>query len=170
MIELQEHENVLRIIRRFWLSLLPELAIATFFCLLPTTLWWTPWLLLVSNLTLNTPLLNLLFFTYYLFLALAILVSWMDYSLDFMLVTDQRIMVVEQKGFFRRQVTTIPKDRIQDITVRKEGVLQSFFDFGEIQLQTAGEENFLMKDVFRPNDAKNYILRELHVPPGFDPR
>ena len=160
MIEIQPNEAIERIIRRYWLTLAPEIGTSTFF-------FWMPVALIVAakspELTILSSYYNYIYvgvLLYYLLFLATLLYVWMDYYLDILLITSQRILIIEQKGLFNRQVTAVPLERVQDITVRKRGILQTFFDFGDIQIQTAGEENYSMKDVSHPNETKNYILQK----------
>lgn len=158
MIELQQDEQVQRIIRRYWLTLTPQLVMGIFFFWLPPALLFLAIDPRFSFISYFLSYLKIGMMLYYLIFLCSLFYVWMDYYLDITIITNQRILLIEQKGLFNRQVTSVPRDKIQDITVRKRGVLQTFFDFGDIQLQTAGEENYSMKDVFQPNEAKNYLL------------
>ena len=65
---------------------------------------------------------------------------------------------MEQKSFFSRDVATLRLDKIQDIRVKIRGILATFLDFGEIQIQTAGEsEEFILRYVPKPDKIKSVI-------------
>jgi membrane protein YdbS with pleckstrin-like domain len=78
---------------------------------------------------------------YYGFLWIVISMEWSDYYLDFLLVTNKRIMKVEQLGLFHRIVSELELERIQDITSFVNGPIQTLFNFGDLEIQTASEEN-----------------------------
>lgn len=87
-------------------------------------------------------------------------IEWTDYYLDFWVITDKRIIDVEQNGFFRREVTSFRYEQIQDITVETRGLVETFFKFGDLQVQTAGHERkMIIKDASYPEDARSLILR-----------
>ena len=41
-------------------------------------------------------------------------------------------------GLFHRRVSQAPLSNIEDVTFSKNGLLQNFFDFGDMHIQTAG--------------------------------
>jgi len=77
--------------------------------------------------------------TWIWFIWVAFFILWTDYYLDILILTNRRIIDIEQKGFFSREISTFRLDRIQDITVDVNGIIATFFDFGDIHIQTAGE-------------------------------
>ncbi|MEX0918435.1 MAG: PH domain-containing protein [Candidatus Paceibacterota bacterium] len=86
--------------------------------------------------------------------------AWTDNYLDVWLVTDQRIIGIEQKGIFNREVSSLRFDRIQDITVSVEGFLPTLLSFGDIHVQTAGATvEIIFKNAARPYVAKESINR-----------
>jgi len=50
-------------------------------------------------------------------------------------------MKVEQLGLFHRIVSELELERIQDITSFVNGPIQTLFNFGDLEIQTASEEN-----------------------------
>jgi len=84
-------------------------------------------------------LLTLLLLIYYGFVWIAIFTIWVDYYFDMWIVTDQRILDIEQRGFFSRAVSELDLRRIQDITSEVNGIVATMFRFGNIHIQTAGE-------------------------------
>ena len=84
---------------------------------------------------------------------------WVDYYLDLWLVTNQRIINVEQRGFFSREVSVCNLSRIQDVSVEVNGPLQTLMDFGDVHVQTAGEaREFLFHQVPRPREVQEKII------------
>jgi hypothetical protein len=85
---------------------------------------------------------------------------WTDYYLDVWLITSKRVIDIEQKGFFHREVSTFRIERIQDITVEVKGIIATLFNFGNIHVQTAGEsQEFIIKGIPRPKEVKEVILK-----------
>ncbi len=73
-----------------------------------------------------------------LFLWIVFFVEWTDYYLDTWIITNKRIIDIEQKGFFHRHVTSCAYNQIQDITVETKGFIATFFKFGTLHVHTAG--------------------------------
>lgn len=96
---------------------------------------------------------------YYMFVWTYFLIVWVDYYLDIWIVTNQRIMDIEQKGLFSRQVSEFSISRIQDVTVDVIGIMPTLFHYGDVHVQTAGEaRQFIFKDIRDPNKVKDAIL------------
>ena len=83
---------------------------------------------------------------------------WTDYYLDTWIVTDKRIIDVEQSGFFSRQVSSFRMERIQDVTIEVKGIIATLLRFGDIHVQTAGEsQEFVIRGIPRPERVKEII-------------
>lgn len=96
--------------------------------------------------------------------------SLIDYYLDIWIVTNERIIVIEQKGLFSRTIAELKLYRVQDIKAEVSGIIPTLFDFGNITIQTAAEEvHFAFKQVPRPYKISRKILevveqdREKHL-------
>lgn len=88
--------------------------------------------------------------------------AWIDYYLDVWVVTNERIMNIEQNGLFSRVVSELPLDNIQDVTVEVKGALATFYQYGDVIIQTAAENaHFHFDNVPRPYDVAKTIL-QLH--------
>src|SRR3989344_8306951 len=57
-----------------------------------------------------------------------------------MILTDQRIINVGQKGFFNRTINEAELSRIQDVTSEIKGPLQTAFKFGTVVVRTASND------------------------------
>jgi hypothetical protein len=105
---------------------------------------------------------NLFLFLENFFLLLLWIMSflvWIDYYFDVWIVTDQRIVNIEQKGLFSRIVSELELEKIQDITSDVKGVIATFLNFGDLQVQTAAEqERFLFHNIPDPYTVKNMIM------------
>ncbi|MFA5926133.1 MAG: PH domain-containing protein [Parcubacteria group bacterium] len=94
-----------------------------------------------------------------LFLWNMFFILWLDYYLDAWIVTDERIINIEQKGFFVRKISELKLTKIQDVTSEIIGVIPSLLNYGNIYVQTAGEkEHFSFLQIPDPNLVKNMIV------------
>jgi len=88
---------------------------------------------------------------YYLYIWLFAFHSFVDYYLDVWIVTNERIINIEQKGLFARVVSEQRLFRIQDITSELKGFFSTLLDYGTVYIQTAGEQQrFIFKQVPAP--------------------
>ncbi len=91
---------------------------------------------------------------------LILFIIWIDYYLDVWIVTDQRIVNIEQSGLFRRRVSEMEHSKIQDVTSKIKGVFPTLFKYGYIYIQTAGAtERFVFKQIPNPVKIRNIIMQ-----------
>jgi len=150
-------EKVILLLRRHPFVILIKLIFFVFLILIPIVLGSIFFSFLYSYNLLNT-----FFFissVYFLLIWSAIFYSLTMYTLDVWIVTDRRIIDSNQHGFFNRTVSELNISRIQDISVQIEGVIQTFLNFGDIQIQTAGtEEKFKFFQIPNPEKVKDEIM------------
>lgn len=86
-------------------------------------------------------------------------VMWTEYYLDMWLLTDKRLIDVEQIGLFAREISSLRLDRIQDVKVQVVGILDTALHIGTVHVQTAGsEKEFVIPSAKAPNEIKRVIL------------
>lgn len=96
---------------------------------------------------------------YYLFIVLFFFADLVGYHLDIWVVTDRRLVSIEQLSLFHRIVSEQPILKVQDVTHEVKGQLQTMLDFGNVHIQTAGEqERFIFEDVPHPDRVAKLIL------------
>ena len=90
-------------------------------------------------------------FVYYLSMLVFTLTMWTENYLDVWTLTNERLISREQKGLFNRVVSELDLTRIQDITVEQKGILPTILQYGDVYVQTAGEqERFVFQKVPNP--------------------
>ena len=95
---------------------------------------------------------------YYLFIWLFILNNFVDYFLDVWVVTNERIINIEQKQLFSRITSEQELSKIQDITAEVNGIIPTFLNYGNVYVQTAAEkERFIFRQVPNPLEIKRKI-------------
>ena len=83
---------------------------------------------------------------------------WLEYWLDAWIVTNFRLIDINQIGLFRREHSEIPLSRIQDISIETNGVLATFLGYGNIRIQTAGEDDFHGRTMPNLDEVKNCLM------------
>ncbi len=97
--------------------------------------------------------------TFFLFAWLFLFQYFMDYYLDTWIVTTRRIINIEQSGLFHRTMSELRLYRIQDVTAAVNGFWATIFNYGEVEIQTAGEkQRFLFEQVSDPNNISKVII------------
>lgn len=96
---------------------------------------------------------------YYLFLWILIYGFWLDYYLDVFIITNKRIVDIEQSGLFGRTVADLRLNRIQDVTSETKGVVATLLHYGNVYVQTAGQtERFICEHVAHPEQVVRRIV------------
>jgi len=76
------------------------------------------------------------------------------------ILTNERIITIEQAGFFSRRVTEAELDKIQNISVEIKGITKTLFGFGHVQIRTAGvDPTIVLKDVENPYEVQQKIIK-----------
>ncbi|OGG55103.1 hypothetical protein A3D62_01115 [Candidatus Kaiserbacteria bacterium RIFCSPHIGHO2_02_FULL_49_11] len=110
----------------------------------------------------NPALLTFLASLWALFMWLRFFAIWTDYYLDIWIVTDQRVVNIDQKSLFRREVSTLRMERVQDISIEVDGIIATVLNFGTIRVQSAGEsKDFLIEGIANPESIKRKILARM---------
>ena len=86
-------------------------------------------------------------------------IRWLEEDMDIILVTNERIISIEQLSFFNRTVSETELSQVQDVKHIAKGLLSNMLNFGDLAVQTAGEKNvFDMKDVSEGEKNASQIL------------
>lgn len=157
-----ENENIILVIRRhkiilltyaFYIILMAVIPPIFYFSIIPGALsgfFYEPY----------DKIFILLSIIFYGFVWIVAFTIWLDYYLDIWILTDQRIIDVEQVGLFSRVVSEVDLEKIQDVTSEVHGVLPTIFGFGDIHVQTAAEEKrFAMKSIPHPVTTRREIIK-----------
>ena len=116
----------------------------------------------LTQTTLGTTIFGFFFALWLVVLLVLFVYQWTDYYLDVWVVTNKRLIDIEQKGFFTREMTTCPIEKIQDVSVEIDGVIATFFKFGIVHIHTAGERHdFSIQNARDPFAVKNAIMHAL---------
>jgi signal transduction histidine kinase len=88
---------------------------------------------------------------------------WTAYYLDTWIITDKHIYTIDQVGLFDRKIRTVALDHIEEINVHTEGILQTYFGFGMMAIQTASpsEEDARFEGMPNPEYVRALILDQI---------
>ncbi len=103
--------------------------------------------------------LKLLVSIYYLGIWIFFFSQFTDYYLDINIVTNDRILDINQKGLFGRAVSELDLTRVQDVHSEIKGIIPTLLNYGKVEVQTAAtEENFHFDQVPDPHRVRQRIL------------
>ncbi|MFA6604074.1 MAG: PH domain-containing protein [Patescibacteria group bacterium] len=161
LIKRKPDEKVIFFLRRHWVIFAAEILLIIVLAAVPfggdwllSNLW--PQLLLGPH---SRPILILLLSAYYLMIWVFFLSYFIDYYLDGWIVTDDRILSVEQRGLFSRTISELDLAKIQDVTSEGKGFLAFLFNYGYVYVQTASEiGRFTFEQIPKPHEVRRQLL------------
>ncbi|MBI2451112.1 MAG: PH domain-containing protein [Parcubacteria group bacterium] len=158
MIDIPSDEKILLISRRHYFTIYAKLAVLVVLIFMPIFIW-----LIIKSLPLETGGIFLKFFflsssLYALFLIGTAFFIIFDYLLDYLVLTNERILEVEQKGYFNQETHEFRLSTIQNINIEINGFIATWLDFGDLKIYTAAEkEPFIFNSIPHPNEVKKII-------------
>lgn len=153
----KEKEEIVVFTRRHWLVLFSPIVSGLLASLLPLLIIIIGAQLLIKyNLS---ALFTLLWVLYLMMIWFFIFYKLTMHSLDTWIVTNERIIDISQVGLFSRKVSELHLTSIEDISVHTNGVLQSYLNFGNVEIQTAANtQRFLFEEIPKPLEVKDKIM------------
>ena len=157
MIHLGKDEKILMVLHRHWIVILGRFLGGILFLLLPAALNATAAIFGI-DLTIASPYLEFFTVIYLMIIVATLFIFWMDYYLDVWIITSERIIDIEQKSLFNREISEFMLDKVQDVTVKVPNMLATFMKYGNLTIQTAGERSFTVRQIPNFYEAKNLIM------------
>lgn len=173
-IDLQSSEQILIRVKRHIVFLLTKLGRVVVFGLIPII----AALVIISQAGSTVQLLLLGFIIIWglVWLSAGYLI-WYRYTHDEWIITNQRLIDSMKKNWFHQEVASADLISIEDMSVSKNGVLQTMFNYGSLHCQTAGEQsNFILSGIPNPtgilaqvDEARDRARTELYQKRGAVP-
>jgi uncharacterized membrane protein YdbT with pleckstrin-like domain len=103
---------------------------------------------------------TMLFFRLYLLgLLFTLFIIWVLYYTNMQVVTNIRIVDVDQISLFARTVSELNITNVQDVTSESHGLFATIFGYGTVHVQTAGvQSRFEFEQVPYPEEIKKLLL------------
>ncbi len=161
----KSYEHVEHVLHRHPVTFIPTLVLFSFLLVAPLIL------LIVAESSMPNLLVEnasyaiavLLISGYYLSIILFMFARFIDFYLDMWIVTNDRIVDVEQFGLFSRTISELDLFRIQDVTSDVHGFFPTIFHYGNVTVKTASTNiNIVFKNIRHPNTIRERILRLAH--------
>lgn len=158
MLKLHENEKIIRKVHRHWIVVAEKAFMFIFLLIIPLA-----GLMFLSSMELESdfimPFAFYVLSLYIFVLSVLAFISWVDYWLDMWIITNERIIDIEQHGLFRHEISEFGLDKVQDVTVDVPGFLATFLKYGKIAVHTAGERVFEANDLPNVHEVKDLILK-----------
>jgi signal transduction histidine kinase len=151
-------EEVLLVVHKHWVGFIPD----ALFAVLPGLILFIFWRLPEESVG------SILHTMFTLFLPLGAMIVWIllamlwtNYFLDMLILTDRRIFYTSQINLSNRTIEEWDIQDIQHVNVEMGNVLESFFNYGTLGLETKGTgEVILLDDIPNPEYVSAIILKQ----------
>lgn len=167
-IQLESDEKIIKIVHKHWFVVFSHAVSIGIISLAPLGGWLTIGILpLQATMILPVPLSEytahfIYFYTFWLLLNwMAFAHMWTTFHLDVWVVTDRRLIVIDQVSLFRRRIGSFRLEKLQDVNIEINGIVATFLGYGTVEAETASgnhESQFQTKNLPDPRGLKSIIL------------
>jgi len=148
-------EQIILLLRRHFVTNLPWIFITILLSLIPLAF---PFFGILDLLPPDFQLIT--FIIWYLFVLAYFFENILSWLYNVYIVTDERVVDVDFKSLVYKNISEAKIDKIEDVTYRQGGLIQSFFDFGTVAIQTAAEKReFEFELVSQPSRLAKILNR-----------
>ncbi len=157
----KSYERIVSLVRRHPITFVPYIFGWLVLLAIPVILYWLANALFPTLLEnqIVWPLAVLFASIYWLSVCLFFYSYFVTFHLDLLIVTNDRLLDVEQKNLFARTIAEMDLYQVQDITSTVNGFFPSIFNYGNVLIQSAGAiPNFTIHDVPHPDKLRQEIL------------
>jgi hypothetical protein len=71
-------------------------------------------------------------------MCISFILMYHNFYLSLQIVTNKRVIDIDQKGLFDREINSMPVSNIEDVTFKMSGFAGTVFNYGNVIIQTAG--------------------------------
>jgi len=136
---LRDWEKVEMVLRRHWIVFVILGIHAIIWLIINIVLYSIFWIELWVNIF---TLIYLMWFSVYMY------VEWINHELDMYVVTNNRIIWIEQVWFLNREVSQCALNDVQEVNSKTKGFFANMFNYWDLTIQTAwNASNFKMEFV-----------------------
>lgn len=155
----QDKEKIYLVFREHWFRLAIKFSVVILLGLLPVAI-----RIFFPGLMLYIPeeyreVVVLFTQLYYLGLLLAGFLIWALYYLNLGIVSEYRLVDIDQLGLLKHEVSELNLDSIEDVTSETIGLFGNILNYGTVYIQTAGAtERFEFDKIYNPKMVAGIIL------------
>jgi len=165
----QAGEKIHLVTRKHWVVLARDIVIWLIFVVI---LFGYDWFLVPQFPFLRTPeaakIANLIKTVYLMYVIGGLMALWVLYYLNYQIITNERIVDVDQKNLLFHSTTELHLAQVEDVTSEIKGFLGNLFNYGNVYVQTAGARTRFEFDYIPDPNAVVKIILDLYqkIPPG----
>jgi hypothetical protein len=151
-------ETILLFIRHSFITNLPWILIGVFLAILPLLISLS--LGFFQNLLPSLPgkFYIMIGIFYYLFVTTYFYINFITWHYNIALVTNKRIIDINFSNLVYKDVAATKLNLVQDVSFAQVGAIRTFFDYGDVLVQTAGTlDNFTFESAPQPENIVHII-------------
>ena len=147
---LRPWEKIEIVLKRHWIVYAILIVYFLLWVFLSAVIWGTFWF---------HPFFNLLIICFWMGFSLFLFIEWLNHELDMFVISNNRIIWVEQISFLNRNVSECNLGQVQDVSSLTKWFFANILNYWTVTIQTAGNaSNFLMDFCPKPLDNARSIL------------
>lgn len=162
IIEKKPHEHIIYTLRPHFFTFVPNFILFFILLLIPFSAFFLLHTLFPTIIqgTIISPILILSASIYLLTIYLLLFFRFLMYYLDIWIVTNDRIIDINQHGFFSVTISELDLFRVQDVTVNIKGVFPTLFHYGNIRVETASaNQHITFHNIPHSNSIREELVR-----------
>lgn len=162
VIKKKDYEKIIFVLHRHPFTFIPAIILFIVLMLVPLAIYFMI-NSLFPNLFLNEEVHTVFIIfssIYYLSTYLFFYVQFLDFYLDMWIVTNDRIVDIEQHSLFHREITELDLYRIQDATATVKGFFSTIFQYGDVYVKTASSNtNIIFRRIPNANRVREQLIK-----------
>lgn len=155
---LEADEHIILKTRRHWIDLAPVFLVAVvlfaavgYFAL--------AYPFYSRQLNVSAPIVGYILVVVLLLAMVILAIGLYVYQQNYLILTNLHLIQIEQSGLFGRQVSQLSLARLQDVSGKRNGFLETILNYGNMEVQSAGEhEKFIFRNAPAPEDLAEMCL------------
>lgn len=161
VIKQKSYEQIVYLLRRHPITFLPHVFLFVILTAIPIVMYifLSTYFPALFNDPIYFPLLVLSGSIYMLSILLFFYTEFIIFYLDIWIVTNDRIVDIEQHGLFSRSTSELDLFRIQDVTSDTHGLIATIFKYGTVTVKTASNNvHIIFRDVKNPDKIREDLI------------
>lgn len=152
----REDEKIILIIKKHWFVLFWSFVKGIIFILIALAL---PYTKSIGFYIFNSGPIAFLYLTWIVFWVSFLAYEYLNWHRDRFIITDHRIINIDQKSLFKRKVSELELDKVQDVSHEIRGMFATALNFGDVKLQSAGSENIVLAHIAKPAEMQDLVVK-----------
>ena len=153
-VKLLPDEQIIKVFRKHWFIFLLDVLLVILAALIPFAVYFLPkeWTQLIKSIT---PFLSTLYLAWSVILFFGILVMATTYFFDIWVLTNKRLIDVDQINLFKRDISEIRLEHIVDLNIKIFGIINTFLKIGTVEVESSGAvKEFSLRNIADPEQAR----------------